>query len=35
MKIDLERKKEFMLFFQALQEQKDSFYTKEQLVKNL
>ena len=35
MEIDLKRKKEFMLFFQALQEQKDSFYTKEQLVKNL
>jgi len=33
MKMDLERKKEFMLFFQKLQEQKDSFYTKEQLVK--
>ena len=33
MKIDLKRKKEFMVFFQKLQEQKDSFYTKEQLVK--
>jgi hypothetical protein len=33
MEIDLKRKKEFMLFFQKLQEQKDSFYTKEQLVK--
>jgi len=33
MEIDLKRKKEFILFFQKLQEQKDSFYTKEQLVK--
>ena len=33
MEIDLKIKKEFMLFFQKLQEQKDSFYTKEQLVK--
>lgn len=33
MEIDLKRKKEFMLFFQKLQEQKDSFYTKKQLVK--
>ena len=33
MEIDLKRKKEFMLFFQKLQERKDSFYTKEQLVK--
>lgn len=33
MEIDLKRKEEFMLFFQKLQEQKDSFYTKEQLVK--
>ena len=33
MEIDLKRKKEFMVFFQKLQEQKDSFYTKEQLVK--
>ena len=33
MEIDLKRKKEFMLFFQKLQEQKYSFYTKEHLVK--
>lgn len=33
MEIDFKRKKEFMAFFQRLQEQKDSFYTKEQLVK--
>ena len=33
METDLKRKKEFMLFFQELQEQKYSFYTKEQLVK--
>jgi hypothetical protein len=33
MEIDLKKKKEFILFFQKLQEQKDSFYTKEQLVK--
>ena len=33
MEIDLKMKKEFMLFFQALQEQKESFCTKEQLVK--
>lgn len=33
MEIDFKRKKEFILFFQKLQEQKDSFYTKEQLVK--
>ena len=33
MKIDLKRKKEFLLFFQTIQEQKDSVYTNEQLVK--
>jgi hypothetical protein len=33
MEIDFKRKKEFMAFFQRLQEQKDSFYTKEQLIK--
>ena len=33
MEFDLERKKEFMAFFQKLQEQKDSFYTKNQIVK--
>lgn len=33
MEIDFKRNKEFMAFFQRLQEQKDSFYTKEQLVK--
>ena len=33
MEIDVKRKKEFMLFFQKLQEQKDSFYTNEQLIK--
>ena len=33
MEIYFKRKKEFMAFFQRLPEQKDSFYTKEQLVK--
>jgi len=33
MEITLETKKKFMAFFQKLQEQKDSFYTKEQVAK--
>lgn len=33
MELDLKRKKEFMVFFQKLQEKNSSFYTKEQFVK--